>query len=140
MPNTALESFKNPTANPTRTRTFVGRKSAHSKSETPDLHQAVIDLYHECLPNAPGVKAWTPKRRQALDARICERLADHKPADQPDYWRTFFENVAASDFLAGRTTDFCADLEWLLEPKNFLHVIEGRFTNRIVKGSRHAAA
>lgn len=109
-------------------------------SQTPEFHQAVIGLYHEILPTAPRVKAWTTTRRQALDARIRERLADGKPADQADYWRAFFETVAASDFLTGRATGFRADLEWLLRPENFLKVIEGRYSNRSAKDTRHATA
>lgn len=127
-PRTPNEPVKNPQR----------RKS--KASGTPEFHRVVIDLYHECLPSAPRVMAWTPNRQQALDARIRERIAEGKLADQPVYWRGFFETVAASDFLAGRATDFCADLEWLLGPKNFLKVIEGRYTNRTAKDSRHADA
>jgi hypothetical protein len=76
------------------------------------------------------VKAWTDKRRKALDARIAERLKDGKPADHPDYWREFFATVADSSFLSGREGVWRADLEWLLTEKNFVKVIEGRYANR----------
>lgn len=127
-PRISNEPIKNPKV----------RKS--KASQTPEFHQAVIGLYHEILPTAPRVKAWTMTRRRALDARIRERLADGKPADQADYWRAFFEAVAASDFLTGRATGFRADLEWLLRPENFLKVIEGRYENRSAKDTRHATA
>ena len=42
----------------------------------------------------------------------------------------FFEKVAASEFLCGRSVDFTADLEWLLRPENFLKTIEGRYDKR----------
>jgi hypothetical protein len=98
--------------------------------EDDGFHQRVRELYHELVPDLPQVKAWTPKRAKALNARIAERLHDGKPADATDYWRTFFVNVGASDFLCGRSGDFRADLEWLLRPENFLKVIEGRYENR----------
>lgn len=106
----------------------------------PAFHQEVIDTYHRMLPDLPRVKAWTKSRRQALDARIAERVADGKSADAIDYWAAFFEAVAASDFLAGRASDFRADLEWLLRPQNFLKVIEGRYTNRDRANGGHAHA
>lgn len=96
----------------------------------PAFHQVVIDAYHRILPDLPRVKAWSKSRRQALNARIGERVADGKPANTIDYWNGFFETVAASDFLTGKVKDFRADLEWLLRPENFLKVIEDKYTPR----------
>jgi hypothetical protein len=98
--------------------------------DTTVSHEEVIRAYHEILPEAPQVKVWSKKRRQALDARIRERCKDGKPAATIAYWRGFFEQVAASDFLCGRATSFVASLEWLLRPENFLKVIEGNYANR----------
>jgi len=92
-----------------------------------EFHDQVIDLYHELLPDLPRVKAWTKKRVRALNERARERCKAGLPADTIQYWRQFFEEVSASHFLCGRTTDFRADLEWLLRPENFLKVVEGRY-------------
>ena len=100
------------------------------------FHDAVIATYHEVLPGLPRIKQWTKKRRQALDARITERCKDGKPASEIAYWREFFEKVAASEFLCGRSVDFTADLEWLLRPENFLKTIEGRYDKRNGNGHR----
>lgn len=107
-----------------RTRADVKAKPAYEGKE---FHDGVIAAYHATLPNLPAVKVWSKQRAGALNARIRERLRDGKPADTPDYWRRLFEQVAASDFLTGRKTDFRADLEWLLRPENFAKVIEGRY-------------
>jgi hypothetical protein len=101
------------------------------------FHDDVIAAYHELLPMMPAVKRWSKKRRQALDARIKERCKDGKPADTIAYWRDFFGKVAASDFLCG-STQFIADLEWLLRPENFLKTIEGCYDNRPT-GTRNGA-
>jgi hypothetical protein len=106
-----------------------------SEFENRAFHDSVVAAYHHHCPELPRVKAWTPKRRAALNARIRERLKDGKPADTVEYWRSVFSTVASSDFLMGRKTDFRADLEWLLRPENFLKLIEGRYTNN-GKGSR----
>lgn len=100
--------------------------------EIQEFHQQVIDAYHELLPDLPAVKVWSKKRDRALSARITERLRDGKPADQISYWREFFGIVGGSDFLCGRSTDFRADLEWLLRPESFAKVIEGRYVPRAV--------
>jgi hypothetical protein len=94
------------------------------------FHQEVIEAYHELLSDHPHIKAWPKRRSQALNARIAERLADGKAASEITYWRGFFETVAASDFLSGKTTGFRPSLEWLLKPENFLKVIEGNYANR----------
>ena len=100
------------------------------------FHNEVIAAYHELLPQLSQVKAWTKKRRQALDARIEERLKDGKSADTIEYWREFFQKVGASDFLCGANDrGFTADLEWLLRPENFLKTIEGRYERRPVSSN-----
>lgn len=105
------------------------RKAAQRiKQGASEFHRQVIECYHATLPSLPRVKSWTKRRAQALDARISERKNEGKPADTLDYWTSFFESVARSDFLCGRSTAFRADLEWLLRPENFLKVIEGRYS------------
>ena len=89
----------------------------------------MIAAYHEILPDLPRVKMWSKRRAQALGARIRERCKEGKQADTIGYWRSFFEQVAASPFLCGRSTDFRADLEWLIRPENFAKVIEGRYAS-----------
>jgi uncharacterized protein YdaU (DUF1376 family) len=106
--------------------------------EWEEFHQKVLGAYHELVPDMPRVMIWSKERRQALDARIRECCKRGKPADSLDYWRAFFTNVAASDFLCGRKTDFCASLDWLLKPKNFIKVIEGHYENRGSNGGAHA--
>jgi hypothetical protein len=106
------------------------RPGSRSLTLPDSFHQRIIEAYHQILPGAPKVKAWSTKRRRALDARVHERCKDGRPADTIEYWRSLFKTVAASDFLCGRATDFVANIEWLLRPENFLKVIEGQYDNR----------
>jgi uncharacterized protein YdaU (DUF1376 family) len=112
-----------------------------SKKDTPvprSFHDQVIAAYHELCPLLPQVKIWSDERRKSLDARIRERVRDGKPADTIEYWRSFFQRIAASDFLSGRSEDPLkgACLEWFLKPKNFPKVIEGNYDNRKSNGAR----
>lgn len=91
----------------------------------------IVSLYHEVLPSLRRVREWTNARQTMLRKRWSE-----DPARQNlDWWREFFDYVAQSDFLMGRTQGqtgegFDCDLEWLLRPKNFVKVIEGKYENR----------
>ena len=108
----------------------------------PKLHEQIIATYHEVLPDLPAVRDWPERRRRKLEARIAERVKAGKPADKPEYWRSLFSSVQASDFLCGRKqgSDWrCPGLEWLLEPKNFTKVIEGAYRNHeSMNGTHHA--
>lgn len=90
-------------------------------------HQSIIDLYHETCLALRRVGEWTPERQKLLRSRWRENT----DRQSLDWWRGYFERVAASDFLCGRTdnSDFTADLEWLVRPKNMPKVLEGKYDN-----------
>lgn len=111
-------------------------KRREEKKETPYVasdagrpacpHEQIIALYHELLPTLPAVKVWNDKRKQALKSRWLE---DEK-RQTLDFWRKYFNYVATSDFLTGRSGTFQATLEWLVNSSNFVKVIEGNYENR----------
>lgn len=122
---------------PTGSASGQSTKGKMSKAgAVPAFHQQVIDAYHLLCPDLPAVKVWTAMRRKLLDARVRERCADGKRADEIAYWDEFFERVAASNFLSGSSGTFRADLQWLLHPDNFVKAIEGRYDNRPRDGVR----
>lgn len=92
-------------------------------------HEAIIAAYHECLPELPAVRLWTPKR-QAL---LRQRWKEDPKRQTLAWWQKFFKHVAASDFLTGRAPGkgraWQASLEWLLNQTNFVKVIEGNYDN-----------
>lgn len=107
---------------------------AVKKHPAPDPcpHQAIIDLYHEILPELTRIQEWTPARQSLLRTRWKEK----KERQNLAWWREFFEQkVRASDFLMGRKKDWQADLEWIIRPKNFPKVLEGKYLNNQQKGS-----
>ena len=101
------------------------RESDESFAVDPCPHQAIIALYHQLLPELPAVREWTPKRRKLLRARWKE-----KPERQTlTWWRNvFFADVRASPYLLGQVNPaWCANLEWLLQPRNFVKVLERHY-------------
>jgi len=95
----------------------------------PCPHQEIIALYHEALPACTAVREWTPARQALLRSR----WAENGKRQTLGWWKRFFDYVAESEFLTGRGScgpdrdPFVADLEWLVRPKNFVKVIEGKY-------------
>lgn len=94
-------------------------------------HAEIVSLYHDLLPSLPQMRTW-PEDRQAL---LRARWREEPERQSLDWWREFFAYVAGCPFLLGQTNSpgrdpFYADLEWLLRPKNFRKVIEGKYEAR----------
>jgi hypothetical protein len=108
-----------------------------AKTETPNCpHDEIRALYHDKLPELPPVLSWHEERQKFLRARWRE-----KPERQNlQWWSEFFDRVSRSDFLMGRTPSqngkkpFKADLEWLVRPRNFAKIIEGKYDHSIFVG------
>ena len=90
-------------------------------------HKEIIDLYHSILPELPPVKEWTEERQKLLRTRWKEKT----DRQSLDWWKNFFCDVKKSDFLTGKVNGFLADLEWLVRPKNFIKVLEGKYKGKI---------
>ncbi len=91
----------------------------------------IVAMYHRRLPGLARVREWTTERQRILRQRWREKPERQSLA----WWEEFFGYVLESDFLMGRTPSrtgsaFECDLEWLIRPKNFVKVIEGKYENR----------
>lgn len=92
-------------------------------------HQAIVDLYHEILPELPSVALLNKTRKQHLQSRWREHAAHRDLA----FWREYFESVKASAFLMGKVPGrnggkpFRATFDWLIAPSNFVKVVEGNY-------------
>jgi hypothetical protein len=53
------------------------------------------------------------------------------------WWNTLFEKVRISPFLTGQTTDFQADLFWVLGPKNSAKVLSDLYAPKAQRQSAH---
>lgn len=105
-------------------------------------HKRIVALYHEFLPELPGVKVWEGTRQQNLQARWRERWKAGKYRTQDEgiaYWGKLFRHVSENcDWLMGRVQGrkgdkpFRASLDWIVNASNFAKLIEGRYDNREV--------
>jgi uncharacterized protein YdaU (DUF1376 family) len=87
----------------------------------------IVNLYHKTLPELPRVNHWPENLQVILRTRWKEDPVRQNLA----WWEEFFRYVHESDFLMGRTKEtFVADLEWLVRPKNFTKIANGRYHGR----------
>lgn len=68
---------------------------------------------------------WLMTAERANQTRYAETTEDGI-----NWFRRFFQNVAASDFLTQRTGTFRADLAWLMKKDNFRKVVQGNYVNK----------
>lgn len=96
----------------------------------PCPYDEIRAAYNEALPNLPQSREMSPKRQRHLQARWRDRWRAGKYVTQAEgiaYWRKFFGYAAASQFLNGSNSDWRPDFGWLIEPENFLKVLEGKY-------------
>ena len=86
-------------------------------------HQKIIDIYHEILPSLPQVKKW-PEHLQKI---LRTRWKEDPERQNIEWWAKFFEYIKISPFLMGKKTEFVSDLEWLIRPRNFTKIANGRY-------------
>lgn len=95
--------------------------------------EKLLEAFHEECPMLPRVMKLNDKRKAHLTARWREVDADSKFSSQADgvqVFRSIFQKVAASDFLAGRAKSWHATFDWIFESStNFLKVCEGHYDN-----------
>lgn len=91
-------------------------------------YAAIVDLYHELLPELPKVEKLTTKRKGYISARW--KSGDIATLDD---WRDYFEFIRLSPFLMGKVDPangrkrFIANLEWITNETNFAKIWERKY-------------
>lgn len=88
------------------------------------IYDEIIDLYHKLLPTLPTVRV-----RTRIYTTLKSRIKEAKERQTVTWWRDYFLQVQASDFLMGRNSDWRANLDWLTGPKNMSKVLNGNYEN-----------
>lgn len=118
---------RNVTETPSDTDTDTDKDIYSPQIRSEDTpHQQIIDIYHEILPECRKVKIWSENRQKKLRSRWRE---DPK-RQELDWWRVYFQNVRLCFwFTTENTKNWYPDLEWLVEKRNLINVIEKRYFN-----------
>lgn len=89
--------------------------------------QEIIAEYHRILPMCPRIYKWSDKREKALRCRWDED-ARHQNVE---YWTKLFSYISRCSFLVGKTKEnFNVTLEWIVNPSNFLKIVEGNYEDK----------
>lgn len=89
----------------------------------PCPHREIIDLYHEVLPELPGVvfSLWDGTRKQNL----ADRWKASPKHQTLVFWRWYFGEVRKSKFhLGDNARGWRANLAWLVNKSNFVKILE----------------
>jgi len=94
-------------------------------------YQAIVDLYHECLPVLPRVYKLNDSRKRHIKALWGEELEDLGS------WRHYFKHIAKSDFLMGRVAGrdgsaFLASFDFIIHPAKFIKIAEEQYHGKKV--------
>ena len=91
----------------------------------PDRVAAAAGVWNEvCAPAGfPEIREVSDARRKRLQRLMTTRF------NEPQAWRLFCQDLAASDFLA--TGHF--GIDWVIKPANLIKIAEGNYRNRVQK-------
>ena len=111
---------------------LVERPSTSRHPQCPTEH--LIDCYHRHLPTLPRVEILNSNRKKAISGRWRDVLSYEHIANAADpgqaaleWFDSYFQHVARSDFLTGRVKDWRADFDFLVAPAKFTKVVEGHY-------------
>lgn len=105
------------------TEVRLGKVSLGEDNNNRERAEYLMNLYHEHCPSLPKVLKLSDKRIKSANARYkeysLEQITD------------VFDKAEASNFLKnGSGTWKGADFEWILNPNNFIKIMEGNYQNK----------
>ena len=100
--------------------TDVDTSSAKKASRTP--YSEIVDVFNSYCPSLPKVERISKQRKQKIKT-LYNEYGLQKIFD-------VFEAAERSDFLSGRSGAWRCNFDWLLNPTNFLKVLEGNYENK----------
>lgn len=117
-----------------------GTPPLSSKAADPCPYQAIVDLYHEAMPENPRCKILSSARKTTIKARwmeaaklTCKPFGYDNREDGLKAWRAFFEICAESDFLTGKASGtngrppFVASIDFLMRQQRFAEILENKY-------------
>jgi len=84
--------------------------------------QEIINIFNSVCSELPKVEKISEKRKKLIESRIKENSLETLGI--------VFKKISESDFLSGRKTDFVASFDWVMNPANFLKILEDNYKNR----------
>lgn len=112
----ALEQLKK------RNELFGSEKKFKSKKEEKSIDiEEIINIFNSVCSELPQVTKPTKERENAI-LKILETYSLEDIGN-------VFKLVVESDWLCGKKGSWKADFDWILVPKNFIKILEGKYKN-----------
>lgn len=112
----ALEQLKK------RNELFGSEKKIKSKKEEKSIDiEEIINIFNSVCSELPKVTKPTKERESAI-LKILETYSLEDIGN-------VFKLVVESDYLCGKKVSWKADFDWILVPKNFIKILEGKYKN-----------
>lgn len=83
-----------------------------------EIFKEIVDRYNE-ISDLPAVVKLTDKRKKNVNARLKD-FSKEKILQ-------VLEIVSNSDFLLGKTSKWKCDFDWIMNPNNFVKILEGKY-------------
>lgn len=83
--------------------------------------EEIISIFNSVCVNLPKVEKLTPARKKIISARVKENSFE--------ILGNVFQKVNDSDFLSGRKSDWKANFDWIMNPTNFVKILEDNYKN-----------
>jgi len=98
------------------------QKTVNKKTDTVP-YQKIVDLFLTRLPELPAIKKLSVARQRKI-----KNIWKSDPKFQSvEFWGGYFDHIRHSDFLMGRSKDFQASFDFLIDGAKFLKIIEGNY-------------
>ena len=86
-------------------------------------HDSIAALYMEILPELSRVAKLTDKRKRMLGAT----WRSDKKCQNLEFWGGYFQAIRKSNFLMGRTGEWSADFDFVINQNKMIKIIEGAY-------------
>jgi hypothetical protein len=90
----------------------------------------IVEIFNSVCFDLPNVEKITPQRKKAIE-KIIKEYSLESLGD-------VFTKVSKSDFLNGKKqgSDWKANFDWILIPKNFIKILEDNYKNNASNGKQ----
>ena len=99
--------------------------------EREDILGKVVEIWRQAVSPTLAKLELTSSRVEKTK-RILEKFF----SNDIKKWEEFIQTVQNSDFLMGKITNFKVSLDWILQEKNLLKVLEGNYENKTGQGDK----
>tara|TARA_R100001463_G_scaffold6332_1_gene20836 strand:+ start:2066 stop:2746 length:681 start_codon:yes stop_codon:yes gene_type:complete len=115
----------------TKNRNTYNEKSLHNnkKNNKSNIKYNKTITYIHNKWNEVFENSTVPKVMSIKGARLNSLISRIKENSEHSFWDDYIQKINESDFLSGRSDEWSATFDWVIQPKNMMKVLEGNYSN-----------